>query len=313
MVNLNIKLPADFLNEEIRCGHMVTSQMKEIWAVELDLLTEFQRVCEKYNIHYFASGGTLLGAVRHKGFIPWDDDLDVEMFREDYVKLCEVGPKEFKKPYVFQNEYTESGSLRGFSKLRNSQTTAIYPVEKQSCYDGYDKGIFIDIFPLDNILDNPKAQAKKKKIADRWCRAYLSSIDIYYHRQQNIESIFGKAKEILRPILYLPCKWSKTWLHKKYEEACTWGNEKPSNKVAIYCIYNQRTIHHRLDYEESTMMDFEFMKIPVPREYDHWLTNAFGNWHEFVKGGALHGDGVMIFDTQKAYYQQHKKECHNAV
>lgn len=301
MVNLNIKLPEDFSKEEVRCDHTVTTQMKEIWAVELDLLVEFQRVCNKYNIRYFASGGTLLGAIRHKGFIPWDDDLDVEMFREDYIKLCEVAPKEFKKPYVFQNEYTESGSLRGYSKLRNSQTTAMYPHEKQPCYDGYDKGIFIDIFPLDSILDDPEKQAKKKKKVDKYSRAYLSCVDIYFHRRQNKDSFIGKAKEILRPILYFPCKWMKTWFHKKYEEACAMENEKPTEKVAIYCIYNKRTIHHRLDYENPIMMDFEFLKIPVPSECDHWLTNAFGNWHEFVKGGALHGDGVMIFDTNKPF------------
>lgn len=306
MVNLNIKLPTDFLKEEIRCGHTVTSQMKEIWAVELDLLAEFQRVCEKYNIRYFASGGTLLGAVRHQGFIPWDDDLDIEMFREDYNRLCEVGPKEFKKPYVFQNEYTESGSLRGFSKLRNSLTTAIYPEEKQSCYDGYDKGIFIDIFPLDSILDDPMEQARKKKIVDKFSRAYLSCIDIYYHRKKNKNSLNGRIKEILRPILYLPCKWLKTKMHQKYERACAIGNEQQTEMVAIYCIFKQRTIHHRRDYQNAIFQDFEFLKIPIPGGYDHWLRNAFGNWHKFVKGGALHGDGVMIFNTSKAINDKNK-------
>jgi lipopolysaccharide cholinephosphotransferase len=297
MIDLNIKLPEGFLNEEVRCDHIVTTQMKEIWAVELDLLAEFQRVCDKYNIRYFASGGTLLGAVRHKGFIPWDDDLDIEMFREDYVKLCEVGPKEFKKPYVFQNEYTESGSLRGFSKLRNSQTTAIYEHEKLKCFGGYDKGIFIDIFPLDSILDNKEEQRKKKKKANKWCKAYLSSIDISFHRQHNKNSIIARIKEFLRPILYFPCKWSKTWLHYKYEEACSIGNETLTEKVAIYCIFNQRTIHHRIDYEDSVMMDFEFLKIPVPIHYDHWLTNAFGDWHKLVKGESLHGENSIFFDT----------------
>lgn len=297
MVELNIKLPDGFLKEEVRCDHLVTAKMKEIWAVELDLLAEFQRVCEKYNIRYFASGGTLLGAVRHQGFIPWDDDLDIEMFREDYVKLCEVGPKEFKNPYVFQNEYTQSGSLRGYSKLRNNQTTAILPHERMKCFSNYDKGIFIDIFPLDAVLDNSKDQKKKKKIADKYCSAYLSSIDIYFNIWRNKNSLNGKIKHYLRPILYYPCKWSKTWFHKKYEEACTVGNEKPTEKVAIYCIFNQRTIHHRQDYQDSIMMDFEFMKIPVPKDYDHWLTNAFGDWHQFVKGGSLHGANSLIFDT----------------
>lgn len=304
MIDLNIRLPEGFLKEEVRCDHTVTAQMKEIWAVELDLLAEFQRVCEKYNIRYFASGGTLLGAVRHKGFIPWDDDLDLEMFRDDYAKLCEVGPKEFKKPYVFQNEYTESGSTRGFSKLRNCQTTAMYKHEARECYKGYDKGIFIDIFPLDSVLDNPAEQEKKKKRADKWCKTYLSSIDIYYHCQHNKNSTAAKIKELLRPLLYYPCKWSKTWLHQKYEEACSVGNKVPTEKVAIYCIYNQRTIHNRKDYEESVLMDFEFLRIPVPIHYDHWLTNAFGDWHQFVKGGSLHGENALIFDTNKPFIPQ---------
>ena len=301
MIDLNIKLPEGFLNEEVRCDHIVTTQMKEIWAVELDLLAEFQRVCEKYNIRYYASGGTLLGAVRHHGFIPWDDDLDIEMFREDYVKLCEVGPKEFKKPYVFQNEYTESGSLRGFSKLRNSQTTAIYEHEKLKCFGGYDKGIFIDIFPLDSILDDKEEQKKKKKKANKWCKAYLTSIDIYFHRHESKDSAIGKVKEILRPILYFPCKWSKTWLHHKYEEACSFGNDIQTKKVAIYCIFNKRTIHHRQDFEEPVLSPFEFMKINIPKKSEKILTEGFGDWHQFVKGGSLHGANALHFDTNKPY------------
>ena len=301
MVDLRIDIPDGFLIEEIRCGHTVTQKMKEIWAIELDLLAEFQRVCEKYNLKYYASGGTLLGAVRHKGFIPWDDDLDVEMFRGDYIKLCEVGPKEFKKPYVFQNEYTESGSLRGFSKLRNSQTTAMFGHEKRKCFNGYNKGIFLDIFPLDSILDSPIEQSKKKNIVDKWCKAYLSSIDIYYHRKHNNNSITGKTKELMRPVLYYPSKWLKTWLHRKYEEACAKGDEKDTQKVAIYCIFNQRTIHHKKDFQEPLLTDFEFMKIHIPLHYDNILTEGFGDWHQFVKGGSLHGDGVIHFDTCKPY------------
>lgn len=112
MVDLNIELPKGFLEEEVRCGYTVTRKMKEVWAVELDLLKEFKRVCNKYDLKYCADGGTLLGAIRHQGFIPWDDDLDIAMLRKDFEKLNEVAPAEFKKPYFWQTEETDKGSAR---------------------------------------------------------------------------------------------------------------------------------------------------------------------------------------------------------
>ena len=120
MVDLNIELPKGFLEEEVRCGYTVTRKMKEVWAVELDLLKEFKRVCNKYDLKYCADGGTLLGAIRHQGFIPWDDDLDIAMLRKDFEKLNEVAPAEFKKPYFWQTEETDKGSARGHAQLRYS-------------------------------------------------------------------------------------------------------------------------------------------------------------------------------------------------
>ena len=105
MVDLNIVLPDGFLNEEVRCGYTVTKQMKEVWAVELDMLEKLLSVCKKHDIKIFASGGTMLGAVRHQGFIPWDDDIDMMMFRDDYEKLCKVAQEEFEYPYFSNRIY----------------------------------------------------------------------------------------------------------------------------------------------------------------------------------------------------------------
>ena len=118
MVKLNINLPQNFLDEETRCGFTISEKLKEVWAVELDLLSEFDRVCKKYGIKYIASGGTMLGAARHHGFIPWDDDVDLMMMRDEYDKLCEIAPTEFKHPYFFQTEDTDPGFMRYFARLR---------------------------------------------------------------------------------------------------------------------------------------------------------------------------------------------------
>ena len=78
------------LEDEVIDGYQVSSKMKEIWQVELDLLGKFINVCDKYNIKYFIISGSLIGAIRHNGFIPWDDDIDLGMMREDYIKLLKI-------------------------------------------------------------------------------------------------------------------------------------------------------------------------------------------------------------------------------
>ncbi len=100
------------LSEEVRTGYTATTDIKELWAVELDLLEKFQELCRKHELRYFAIGGTLLGAVRHKGFIPWDDDIDLAMPLNDYLKLIEIEPKELKYPYFLQNYRMEKGKRK---------------------------------------------------------------------------------------------------------------------------------------------------------------------------------------------------------
>ena len=92
--------------------------MQAVWAVQMDLLKELIRVCEKYNITYYGDSGTLLGAIRHKGYIPWDDDIDVVMTRSEYNRLLEVAEKEFTHPYFFQTRETDYGYERPFARLQ---------------------------------------------------------------------------------------------------------------------------------------------------------------------------------------------------
>ena len=121
---MKLEIADSFYQEEERCGYVVSAHMKKVWAVELDLLYQLQQVCEKYGIKYYGSGGTILGAERHKGMIPWDDDIDIMMLRDQYDLLC-AHADEFKEPYFLQTFDTDEGYFRGHAQLRNSNTTGV--------------------------------------------------------------------------------------------------------------------------------------------------------------------------------------------
>lgn len=135
-------LPREFFESEVRNDFYVSTKRKKVWAVELDILLQFDKVCKKHGLRYFLDGGTLLGAVRHKGFIPWDDDLDVIVSRDDYEKLMGLSG-EFSEPYFMQTPYTSPGSFYSFIKLRNSNTSAI---DKPFVFQGFNMGMVIDVF-----------------------------------------------------------------------------------------------------------------------------------------------------------------------
>lgn len=127
----------------------ITEEQKaQIKIIQIDMMKELDRICNKYNITYCLGYGTMLGAVRHKGFIPWDDDADLLMLREDYDKFKKVCIKELPEKYFFQDAETDSEYLWGYAKLRNLNTKYVRCGQEHiKCKNG----VFIDIFPLDNI------------------------------------------------------------------------------------------------------------------------------------------------------------------
>ena len=113
---MNFEIPASFYEEEVRDGYTVTAQMKKIWAAELELYMLFRDVCHRHGLRHYWTYGNLIGAARHGGFIPWDDDLDVFMPREDYKKLCDIAQQEFGGKFFFQTERTDPGFHLSFAK-----------------------------------------------------------------------------------------------------------------------------------------------------------------------------------------------------
>lgn len=297
MVDLKVTLPKDFLQEEKREGFVVSSAMKEVWAVELDLLSEFQRIANKHNINYIASGGTMLGAVRHKGFIPWDDDVDIMMLRKDYNKLLSVA-EEFEHPYFLQSNRNDKGYFRCFLRLRNSLTTGIQNMEKD-CHFKYNQGIFIDIFPLDNIVDDVKLfiqQQIRAKTLLKKARFYSSLQSRYYEDKNAVKRM---QRNLLKSFVFSKDKDEKYLF--EYENEVQRYNDRETAKISLLSFQFDYRIHDikLKDVYETEDMDFEFLKLPVPKDYDNLLTWKYGDWKTPMQFPNYHGD--IFFDVNKPY------------
>ncbi|EJT5936555.1 LicD family protein [Clostridium perfringens] len=158
---------------------------KELKKIQLELLLELDRVCKENNIKYSLAYGTALGAVRHKGFIPWDDDIDVLMLRADYNKFCDICKENLKEEYFIQNYKTDPNYPLSFAKLRNSNTTL---VEKNNKNLDINHGVFIDIFIYDYVPLNKLNEYKQLFYIKLLC--VLLQKNRY---EKNIKGIIGKT------------------------------------------------------------------------------------------------------------------------
>jgi len=303
-----IQIPQSFYQEETRLGYTVSIQMKKVWAIELDLLSKILDVCKKHEIKIYASGGTLLGAIRHNGFIPWDDDIDLMMFREDYVKLCEVAETEFEYPYFFQTNETDPGSLRGHAQLRNSETTGILMKEKEWNFQ-FNQGIFIDIFPLDSVLpDNIKYDklAKKVKLQKKLGLYYGMFTSRYTKYSPN--KMFQIGKTVLHFFHILFGNKKNNPFYEKFEKLCVKNNTFVNSQMVTSLCLDATILRHqkfRSDFENPIEVDFEFLKIPVQGNYEHALNQEYGDWKKIVKGSSCHGG--VFFDPDKPYTEYIKR------
>lgn len=309
MIELKLQIPEDFWGGETRCGYYITPEMKKIWAVELDLLAEFMRVCKEHSLPFWADGGTLLGAVRHKGMIPWDDDIDLTMMRSDFEKLCKIAPKVFRQPYFFQTEETDPGTRRGHAQLRNSLTTGILKSEyKPHVFrKSFNQGIFIDVFPLDGIPDD-----------DIICKGYFNELTRKRRKSDYIYKYtvgYCPADSLLQKLRRSLIHYFMTHVaHASYidsynawQQMLTTSSYTKTERLGklCFCPMEENRIWYREDFKSSEYAKFEMLEIPIPIGFERILTTFYGDWKKYIIGNSSHGG--VIFDTEQSYIDFFKK------
>ena len=293
MVPLNIKLPKDFFNSETRSGFLVTEERKKVWAVELDLLCELDRICKKNGIKYLIDSGTLLGAVRHKGFIPWDDDIDLIMLREDYERLIKECIHEFKFPYFLQHYKNDEFFFRGHAQLRNSETCGALIHELTNV--AFNQGIFIDIFPMDSVSDEwEKLHEQYDGLIDCLCNIEMARSKV--HRSKDIIS---KTYNYYLKLVFL--KYQRMYEKYAMMNNSVSGVSKYIDKIAFRGkLHSKFLLIDRGIFDKTKYMEFEFLSLPAPEEYDYLLKLYFGNDYMIPKQTpGCHAE--IIFDVDKSY------------
>ena len=246
-----------------------SSQLRQLQLIELEMLVEVDRICKKCGIKYNIIAGTLLGAVRHGGFIPWDDDADVAMLRPEYEKFRKACKTELDKTrFIFQDHRNTKGYRWGYGKIRRKNTLFLREYQEHMPYF---QGIFIDIFPLDGVPDN----------------YFLRSIKNFecFCVRKILWSKVGKIAEKnfwKRQIYKMLDKLPEEKIFRYYHGMIRSANRKETRMVRIlmFPTPNNEYGYYRCWYENSADMVFEGITFQGIQDYDSYLSFKFGEYME---------------------------------
>lgn len=284
-----MEFPVDFYKDEVRYGFYVPTAIKQAWAAELMVLAEVDRICQKYDIKYFADWGSMLGAIRHGGFVPWDDDMDIGMLRDDYIRFREVAVKELPKEYAIHDFESQEDHWLFLSTVVN-RNHICFDEDHLNKYHNYPYIAPVDIFVMDYLY---REEEKEKERCDE-IKLILAVADAIVERGLNATEM-----RLLKTI------------EQKYHKNFSHIQSRRKLGIELYRLAEQQMARVPRDeadfvgqifpwglkgksgipkenFDKMVCLPFEKITIPVPADYHTVMQWKYGNYMEIYKGGGMH-------------------------
>ena len=262
----------DLYHDEIRNGFLVTSDRKKVWNRFLEIWSEVDRICRKHKIKYQISWGTLLGAVRHKGFIPWDDDFDMCMMRSEYNRFMDVLDDELNDEFFEVKHKTF-----GITKIVHKNTTMIYSLHDPAIH--LPQGIFIEIGALDIAPDGTENSVLAFNAIQEILTAVFSDLsELYENKHLKNGGQLVMELDVLKKIAAMPFDDRLKELYR-YVDALWEQSTAVAGFTEILADADIYKSPLRKEFlSETIYLPFETVELPVPKRFDEVLTCWFGDW-----------------------------------
>lgn len=275
-----MKYEPDFFKGEVRDDFYIEPMIKCEWAVQMDILEDIQNICKEHDIRYFADGGTLLGTIRHQGYIPWDDDIDLAMLRPDYDRFLKIIKREWKNKYTLRIPGIADDYSMTFTKIFNSDTVS-FEINDLLRFHGCPYITGIDIFPLDTIPDD---LGERKVLID----LYQFLLATSQKAKNNPDAVMGQLDDIEDLCRYkIDRKGDISKQLCMLSELVSKSYQGTENAELATLSFSD-VILKKEWYAETEWKPFETMLLPVPKCYHEVLTAWYGDYMTPVQNSSQH-------------------------
>lgn len=291
-----MNFPDNYFDDEVRDGFYVPGIMKRAWAAQLEVLEDVDKLCKKHGIRWFADCGTLLGAVRHGGFVPWDDDLDICMLREDYNRFNQIAVKELADNYCILNVACGMDTDDFLTRVANSKAIC-FKREHLNKYHEFPYSAGIDIFPLDYIAPDEEAENFRKEIG----KIVSTVINDINEGNQSQEIILQEILQIeeLTNVKFDRNRPIKRQLGALLDNIFSLYTAEEATEVALMPYWFRNDNHkYKLEYfKDTVLLPFENIQVSAPAMYDAVLRIEYGDYMRLVRNSGVHN--YPYFRTQE--------------